>query len=50
MRTTITACLAAATLVLAACGSSDGGSSDGGSSGAGGDQGKVADLLMTARQ
>jgi len=42
MRTTITACLAAATLVLTACGSSDGGSDE-----ASEDQGKVADLLMT---
>ncbi len=43
MRTTITACLAATTLLLAACGGSDG---DSGS--ASGDQGRVADLLLTA--
>jgi len=40
MRTTITACIAASALVLAACGSDDGAPS--------GDQGEVADLLMTA--
>ena len=40
MRTTLTACIAATALVLAACGSDDSSPS--------GDQGEVADLLMTA--
>ncbi len=53
MRTIITAGLVTATLFLGACGSSDGGSndggsSDGGSSSASGDQGRVADLLLSA--
>ena len=52
MRITLTACLAAVTLALAACGGSDDPSGDDGSEGssAGGDQARVVDLLLGAAE